>query len=413
MPNNVIPFVIGLRIERRLNHEEPTRGKGVSRMVQRKRQYGSGCLLQKGKGWAIRWRELEIGPDGTKQRVLRYENLGPMSRKEAAGILAQRLVEAGKAPARSRVTFETLANQWLATVVPMYKSSTQKNHRHILSKHLMPRFGEKAVAEVTRQEIQAYVAHLTQAGYAPKSIDHMHDVLSAILRTAVKWGHLPDNPARGVDLPTLRTVKPKWALTLAQGSALVAELPPLARTMVGLALLTGLRRGELFALRWHSVNLDEAHLTVEEAVYDGVFGTPKTSAGLRRVPLSEPTIRLLSEWKQRVRDTDPNALAFSTWSGKPISPNNVSRRWIFPACAKLKLPNASWLTFRRTYASWAHAKGVPGKIVAQLMGHTNADVTINVYTQVLEASVRAAVDRIGGELITIVQESRTGSELSS
>jgi hypothetical protein len=54
----------------------------------------------------------------------------------------------------------------------MYELSTQKNHRHILSKHLMPRFGETAVAEVTRQDIQAYVAHLTQAGCAPKSIDH-------------------------------------------------------------------------------------------------------------------------------------------------------------------------------------------------------------------------------------------------
>src|SRR6476646_2968396 len=155
MPNRVIPFPAPAKIEGRLNHEEPARGKGDSRMAQRKRQYGSGCLLPKGKGWAIRWRELEIAPDGTTQRVLRYENLGPMSRKEASGILALRLVEAGKAPVRSRVTFETLANQWQATVVPMYKPSTQKNHRHILSKHLMPRFGEKAIVDVTRQEIQA------------------------------------------------------------------------------------------------------------------------------------------------------------------------------------------------------------------------------------------------------------------
>src|SRR4030095_1425900 len=166
MPNNVIPFAAPGKIGGRLNHEEPTRGKGVSRMAQRKRQYGSGCILPKGKGWAIRWRELEIAPDGTRQRVLRYENLGAMSRKEASDILAQRLVEAGKAPVRSRVTFETLANQWQATVLTMYKPSTQKNHRHILSKHLMPRFGERAVADVTRQEIQAYVAHLTQADYA-------------------------------------------------------------------------------------------------------------------------------------------------------------------------------------------------------------------------------------------------------
>ena len=169
---------------------------------------------------------------------------------------------------------------------------------------------------MTRQEIQAYVAHLTQAGYAPKSIDHIHDVLSAILRTAVKWGHLSDNPARGVDLPTLKTVKPKWALTIAQGSALLTTLPPLAHTLVGLALMTGLRRGELFALRWKSVSLEEGHLSVDEAVYEGAFGTPKTSAGLRRVPLSEATVSLLSAWKDCARSTAPEALVFSTWSGK-------------------------------------------------------------------------------------------------
>ena len=136
--------------------------------AQRKRRYGSGCLLQRGKGWAIRWRELEIAPDGTTQRVLRYENLEPMSRREASDVLSQRIVEAGRAPVRSRVTFEMLANQWQATVTPMCKPSTQKNHRHILSKHLMPQFGEKAVADVTRQEIQAYVAHFDAGGLRAK-----------------------------------------------------------------------------------------------------------------------------------------------------------------------------------------------------------------------------------------------------
>ena len=69
--------------------------------------------------------------------------------------------------------------------------------------------------------------------------------------------------------------------------------------MVGLALMTGLRRGELFALRWKSLSLDEGHLTVDEAVYEGAFGTPKTSAGLRRVRLAEATVRLVTEWKQQ------------------------------------------------------------------------------------------------------------------
>src|SRR5207302_3899082 len=85
--------------------------------------------------------------------------------------------------------------------------------------------------------------------------DHIHDVLSAVLRTAVKWGHLQTNPARDVDMPTLKTVRPKWVLTTQQAAQLLEALPPLGRTMAGLAMLSGLRRGELFALRWR--DLDE------------------------------------------------------------------------------------------------------------------------------------------------------------
>ena len=103
---------------------------------------------------------------------------------------------------------------------------------------------------------------------------------------------------------------------------------------------------------------------------------------------------------------------FARRLGTSISPNNVLRRSIFPACERLGLPHATWLTFRRTYSSWSHDKGVPGKVVAQLMGHANVDTTLNVYTQVLDGSVRDAVERIGGELFTIVHGSETGSELS-
>jgi integrase len=143
-------------------------------------------------------------------------------------------------------------------------------------------------------------------------------------------------------------------------------------------------------------------LTVREAVYDGTFGTPKTEAGSRRIPLSATALRLVKEWKAHATDTQPDALLFATRLGTTISPNNVLRRAIFPACTRLGLPRATWLTFRRTYSSWSHDMGVPGKVVAQLMGHANVDTTLNVYTQVLDGSVRDAVEKIGGELITIV-----------
>lgn len=373
-------------------------------MARMKRQYGSGCLLKRGKGWAIRWREKEIAPDGTARRALRYETLGPMSRKDAADILAQRLAAAGssRAPVRSRVAFRTFASEWQAHVMPMYKHSTQKNHRHILEKHLLPRFGDMPIVEVTRQEIQVYVAHLNQAGYAPKTIDHMHDVLSALLRTAVKWGQLQENPARGVDLPALRTVRPKWVLTVPLAARLLDALPPLGRTMAGLAMLSGLRRGELFALRWCDVDTDNECLTVRQAVYEGRFDTPKTQAGVRQIPLGAAALQLLADWRARAKRLDPDALVFSTGTGKPISPNNVARQQIFPTCEALGLQRATWLTFRRTYSSWAHEKGVPGKVVAQLMGHAKVDTTLNVYTQVVDGALRMAAAKIGSGLFTIV-----------
>ena len=84
---------------------------------------------------------------------------------------------------------------------------------------------------------------------------------------------------------------------------------------------------------------------------------------------------------------------------------------MFPACDALGLPRATWLTFRRSYSTWAHEKGVPGKIVAQVMGHAKVDTTLNVYTQVQPAMVRGAVNAVGSELFTIVQSAEDPTAL--
>ena len=139
---------------------------------------------------------------------------------------------------------------------------------------------------------------------------------------------------------------------------------------------------------------------MREAVYDGTFSTPKTEAGCRQIPLSVSAARLVSDWRDQAANVEPEALVFATRLGTSISPNNVLRRSVFPACDRVGLPRATWLTFRRTYSSWSHDKGVPGKVIAQLMGHASVDTTLNVYTQVLDGSVRDAVEKISGELFT-------------
>lgn len=366
-------------------------------MARRKRQYGSGSLFREGGGWAIRWRELEIDPNGKLRRRKCYEALGNIPRSEAAEILRGK-VAAGdsKRPLRSRVTFMTLAGQWKRDVLKTkYKKSTQKNHRHIMEKHLEAQFGELALCEVTTPVIQAYVTHLIEAGYAPKSIDHIHDVLSAVLRSAVKWGHLQANPAAGVELPRLKTVRPKWALTGEQAITLFEQLPWIKpRTMVALALLGGARRGELFAFKWRDFDEANRSLQVREAVYEGTFDEPKTDASRRLIPMPDVALELLRAWRDSTSRKAPEDLIFSTVSGKPISPNNVLRTWVWPACKAAGLQRATWLTFRRTFSSWAHQKGVAPKVVAAIMGHAKVDTTLNVYTQVLDGAAREAADRV-------------------
>jgi integrase len=177
-------------------------------------------------------------------------------------------------------------------------------------------------------------------------------------------------------------------------------------------MLSGVRRCELFALRWMDLDEQGRCLMIRQAVYEGSFDIPKTEASARQIPLSDAAMKLMADWRARAKDVQRDRLVFSTWSGKPISPNNVLRRQVYPACEALGLKRVSWLTLRRTYSSWAHEKGVPGKVVAQLMGHAKVDTTLNVYTQVIDGALRTAVDKVGSELFTIVHNPEKASELT-
>ena len=118
---------------RGLNHEEPTGGKGVSRMARTKRQCGSGCLLKRRKGWAIRWREFEIAPDGTKQKVLAVRSARRGVTERSGRAAGSRNFRPQGRPGRSGrlVKFRTIATDWLTHLMPMYKNvHTKESSAH-------------------------------------------------------------------------------------------------------------------------------------------------------------------------------------------------------------------------------------------------------------------------------------------
>ena len=152
------------------------------------------------------------------------------AKTEAEGILRQRMLQASTPPgsisnsmatgSTSTVTFKEHADKWAELVLPKYKFSTGTVHACILQKHLVPRFGTMNIADVSTLEIQKYVSEMQRRGSAPNSIDQHHQVLSDVMRAAVKWYGLPGNPARGVEMPRMKPVRPRWALTVQQDSRL-------------------------------------------------------------------------------------------------------------------------------------------------------------------------------------------------
>src|SRR5207237_9652768 len=121
-------------------------------------------------------------PTARRSRCCATKGSARFSRKAAVERLAEKIATAGtQAVLRSRVPFRTIAAQWEASIVPMYKPSTQKNHRHIVQKHLLPRFGGTPIVDMTQQAIQEYIASLIGAGYAQKTIDNIQYVCSLVM----------------------------------------------------------------------------------------------------------------------------------------------------------------------------------------------------------------------------------------
>lgn len=169
-------------------------------MANDKRPYGSGEVLKLSGGrFAIRWREAFTGPDGKLQTRKRYETLGEVSLSKAARKLKDRINESsadGASEQQAAVLFKDHAERWKRDILPTYKHSVQLGHGTILKLHLLPKFGERPIAELTTPEIQEWITDLRGRRYAPNSIDHFHEVLNAILRTAMNWYGLEANAVR-------------------------------------------------------------------------------------------------------------------------------------------------------------------------------------------------------------------------
>lgn len=318
-------------------------------------------------------------------------------------------------PASARVTVGELAPNWLGVKRMKLKPSSYKPLDDAWRVYVEPRWGSIQLGAITHSEVQKWItevsagtAHTTRrlhprtAGQAgrPKSasvVIRAHGVLAAVLDVAVRDRRIPRNPARGVDLPR-KLKKPHRYLSHEEVDRLADAAGPLHSTVVLVAAYTGLRWGELSALRVRDLDIERGRLAVNEnAVVVGTdlhLGSPKTHE-LRSVGF--PTF-LRGSLAALADGKSPHALLFGAGEVHLTRPRSsgASRSWFMRALADAGLPRMTVHDLRHTAASLAIASGANVKAVQRMLGHASAAMTLDVYADLFDEdvdTVSAALDR--------------------
>ncbi|HEV2421119.1 MAG TPA: site-specific integrase [Candidatus Acidoferrales bacterium] len=194
--------------------------------------------------------------------------------------------------------------------------------------------------------------------------------------------------------------------------ALLSHLRPHERRPKGrpLAVLSGLRRGELFGLRWKSVNFSEGSILVCEWNYHGQQSQPKTRASRRIVFVDSVVLEALRKIQPEM--SDPNGYVFSSGRGTALNPENIRNRVLDPACRRAGIPRVGWHSFRYTYTTWANPTRESIKALQNQLGHTDPKLTISVYTQPIPEAQRQIASKIAGVLLSIAPKSDSCEELA-
>lgn len=375
-------------------------------------QYQNGCLFIRGKRrkvWVARWRENVILADGSNNRVMRSLVLGPVSeiagRREARRLLDARLnpVNQGQYRPEATILFSKFVTDYFEPgVLPTLKFATQEIYSLLLRKHLIPRFGDHRLCDISRVEIQQYLLEKLKQGFAWETTNHLRHLLSKVMGTAVNWDYILSNPVRGVKMPERTLKRPHRFLTADEVRRLIGASKEPARTITLLAAMTGLRIGEILALRWGRIDFIRGTLLVAETCYKGHFGSPKTRASRREVPLAPAVVRELKAHYSRSADHSPGALVFATRQGGPLAADNLRKKLLRSACKRAGLPRIDWHTLRHTHGTLLHTQGTPLKVAQAQLGHSHMATTLEVYTHASASAQREAVTLLESQLFPSV-----------
>jgi integrase len=311
------------------------------------------------------------------------------------------------------LTLGDYLDRWIsASVYGTVRESTYSRDKYLVTNHIKPSIGRVKLRNVNALQVQSLYRERLASGLSGSTAQKIHHVLHKALTQAMRWDLIPRNPADSVKAPTptpkemhpLSVLEVRQLLEAARGDRLEA--------LYVLAIHTGMRRGELLALKWADIDLDLATVRVRRTLTRGedgrgyVVGAATKSGKGRHVRLTPRAVEALKRHRARqakeklkvgglYRDQD---LVFAGEGGNPINPSNLRNRSFKPLLERAGLPQITFHDLRHTCASLLFQRNVHPKFVQELLGHASVAITLDIYSHVLPGMGDEAADAMSEAL---------------
>lgn len=370
---------------------------------------GSVRKVQKENGHAWKARiDLPTGDPAKRRQLTRHFN----TKKEAEKWLAKKNHElySGSYIEPTDRLLQDWLKEWLQTFAkPNIRETTYVTYKSYLRNHTIPALGHIALKDITPALIQEFYNSLD---LAPASVRRVHMILRQALEKALVLGYIRDNPADGnkVSIPKASTQHKElqyWTPKRTHKFLHAAQnhSNSIYATLFYLAVMTGMRRGELLGLRWQDIDFNRSQISVRQSITYDMEGNqqinnPKTKHGERTISLDQETLTHLTEHKEymsrlkeQLGDTfRKSTLVFTSTVGKDINVSNL-RRAFNNIIEHAGIPKIRFHDLRYTHASLLLNSGVNPKIVQERLGHSSIQVTMDIYSHLMPNMQEEAINQ--------------------
>lgn len=319
-----------------------------------------------------------------------------------------------------RVTVAAFLEYWLSVAGTTVRPRTFKRYAEYVRVHAIPEIGHLRLTQLKPLHLQQMYASRMKAGSSASTVQHLHAVLHRALAMAERWEYVNRNVARQVSPPRVPRYKIRPLTVVEAQRLMTAAADSRFEAVVVLALATGMRLGEIFALRWTDVDLASEPVVHVRGSLQRVHGRlqivePKTDGSVRDVAL--PALGRDALRRHRVKQNaqrleigtsweDLNLVFPNSW-GRYMATDYFVRREFSRILDRAGLPRVRFHDLRHTFATLQLANQQPVKIVSEMMGHTRTAITQDLYTHVSAQMQRGAADALNALLTSASAEGIT------